>query len=235
MKPRLDASDTPAGGSPATTRKVLRAKVRRRLCVLAFIVIPALFMGVLAVGLIRTEAPKVREGGVAPAFTLSTVGGGTLSSSELRGSPVVINFWASWCDPCNQEAPDLEATWKQYRAKGVRVVGVDYEDQPADAQAFLSRYGITYPSVVDRGGELATTFGVRGVPETFFIDSRYRFYAIGQGDPEGTKNGTKIVGPITAQEVVSQINGMLAQQATQTPTPAPTQAPAPTSTAASGG
>lgn len=224
MKPRLDASDTPAGGSPATTRRVLRAKVRRRLRVLAFIVIPALFMGVLAVGLIRTEAPKVREGGVAPAFTLSTVGGGTLSSSELRGSPVVINFWASWCDPCNQEAPDLEATWKQYRAKGVRVVGVDYEDQPADAQAFLSRYGITYPSVVDRGGELATTFGVRGVPETFFIDAQFHFFAIGQGEEQGNRFGTRILGAVSRPQLKSQIDAMLAAAKSKSSSPGVTPA-----------
>ena len=219
MKPRLDASDTPAGESPATTRKVLPAKVRRRLSVLAFIVIPALFMGVLAIGLIRTEAPKVREGGVAPAFTLSTVGGGTLSSSELRGSPVVINFWASWCDPCNQEAPDLEATWKQYQAKGVRVVGVDYEDQPADAQAFLSRYGITYPSVVDRGGELATTFGVRGVPETFFIDAQFHFFAIGQGEEQGNRFGTRILGAVSRPQLKSQIDAMLAAAKSKSASP----------------
>lgn len=224
MKPRLDASDTPAGGSPATTRRVLQAKVRRRLRVLAFIVIPALFMGVLAVGLIRTEAPKVREGGVAPAFTLSTVGGGTLSSSELRGSPVVINFWASWCDPCNQEAPDLEATWKQYRAKGVRVVGVDYEDQPADAQAFLSRYGITYPSVVDRGGELATTFGVRGVPETFFIDAQFHFFAIGQGEEQGNRFGTRILGAVSRPQLKSQIDAMLAAAKSKSSSPGVTPA-----------
>jgi cytochrome c biogenesis protein CcmG, thiol:disulfide interchange protein DsbE len=224
MKHRLDASDTPAGGSPATTRKVLPAKVRRRLRVLAFIVIPALFMGVLAIGLIRTEAPKVREGGVAPAFTLSTVGGGTLSSSELRGAPVVINFWASWCDPCNQEAPDLEATWKQYQARGVRVVGVDYEDQPADAQAFVSKYGITYPSVVDRGGELATAFGVRGVPETFFIDAQFHFFAIGQGTEQGNRFGTRILGAVSRPQLKSQIDAMLAAAKSKSSSPGVTPA-----------
>ena len=210
MRHQLDAFDTPAGGSPATTPKTLSPKVRRRLRVLAFIVIPALFMGVLAVGLIRTQAPKVREGAVAPDFSLSTVGGGTLSSSELRGTPVVINFWASWCDPCNQEAPDLEATWKQYRAKGVRVVGVDYEDQPGDAQAFMSKYGISYPSVVDRGGELATAFGVRGVPETFFIDAHFHFFAIGQGEEQGNRFGTRILGAVSRPQLKSQIDAMLA-------------------------
>jgi cytochrome c biogenesis protein CcmG/thiol:disulfide interchange protein DsbE len=224
MKRRVDAFDTPAGGSPAATPRTLPAKVRRRLRVLAFIVIPALFMGVLAVGLIRTESPKVREGGIAPDFSLPTVGGGTLSSSELRGSPVVINFWASWCDPCNLEAPDLEATWKQYQAKGVRVVGVDYEDQPADAQVFMSRYGIRYPSVVDRGGELATAFGVRGVPETFFVDARFHFFAIGQGEEQGNRFGTRILGAVSRPQLKSQIDAMLAAARSGSPSPGPTPA-----------
>jgi cytochrome c biogenesis protein CcmG/thiol:disulfide interchange protein DsbE len=184
--------------------------VRRRLRVVAFIVIPALFMGVLAVGLIRTEAPKVRQGAVAPDFSLPTVGGGTLSSSELRGMPVVINFWASWCEPCKQEASDLEATYKQYQAKGVRVVGVDYEDQPSDARAFVGDHGVTYPSVVDRGGDLATKFGVRGVPETFFVDSQFRFFSIGQGQEQGNRSGTRILGAVSRPELKSQIDAMLA-------------------------
>ena len=225
MKDRLDAVDTPAAGSPATTPRTLPAKVRRRLRVLAFIVIPALFMGVLAVGLIRTQAPKVREGQVAPDFSLSTVGGGTLSSSELRGTAVVINFWASWCDPCNQEAPDLEATWKQYRAKGVRVVGVDYEDQPGDAQAFMSKYGISYPSVVDRGGELATAFGVRGVPETFFIDAQFHFFAIGQGEEQGNRFGTRILGAVSRPQLKSQIDAMLAAAKSNASNPGLTPTP----------
>ncbi|HWD72131.1 MAG TPA: TlpA disulfide reductase family protein [Actinomycetota bacterium] len=224
MKHRLAASDTPAGGCPSTTRRTLPAKLRRRLRVLAFIVIPALFMGVLAVGLIRTQAPKVREGAVAPDFSLSTVGGGTLSSSELRGTPVVINFWASWCDPCNQEAPDLEATWKQYQAKGVRVVGVDYEDQPADAQAFMNKYGISYPSVVDRGGELATAFGVRGVPETFFIDAQFHFFAIGQGEEQGNRFGTRILGAVSRPQLKSQIDAMLAAAKSNASNPRPAPA-----------
>jgi cytochrome c biogenesis protein CcmG/thiol:disulfide interchange protein DsbE len=220
----LDAFETPAGGSPANKPKTLPAKLRRRLRVLAFIVIPALFMGVLAVGLIRTQAPKVREGAVAPDFSLSTVGGGTLSSSELHGTPVVINFWASWCDPCNQEAPDLEATWKQYQAKGVRVVGVDYEDQPADAQVFMNRYGISYPSVVDRGGELATAFGVRGVPETFFIDAQFHFFAVGQGEEQGNRFGTRILGAVSRPQLKSQIDAMLAAAKSNASNPHPTPA-----------
>jgi thiol-disulfide isomerase/thioredoxin len=142
----------------------------------------------------------------------------------LRGTPVVINFWASWCDPCNQEAPDLEATWKQYQAKGVRVVGVDYEDQPADAQVFMSRYGISYPSVVDRGGELATAFGVRGVPETFFIDAQFHFFAIGQGEEQGNRFGTRILGAVSRPQLKSQIDAMLAAAKSNASSPRPTPA-----------
>lgn len=203
MADRLDSVRAP-------TRKALSPTVRRRLRVLAFIVIPALFMGVLAVGLIRTHSPKVRQGAPAPAFSLATVGGGTLASSELRGAPVVINFWASWCDSCNLEAPDLEAMWQQYQAKGVRVVGVDYEDQAADAKAFAAKYGITYPSVVDKGGQLATSFGVRGVPETYFIDAQGRFFSTVQGQETGARPGIKVMGPVTRNELKDQLDAMLA-------------------------
>lgn len=218
MSDQLDAAATP-------TANTLTPKVRRRLRVLAFIVVPALLMGVLAVGLIRTESPKVKQGATAPDFTLPTVGGGTLASSDLKGTPVVINFWASWCDPCNLEAPDLEATWKQYQARGVRVVGVDYEDQTADAQAFVAKYGISYPSVVDKGGQLATKFGVRGVPETYFVDAQYRFFSIGQGQEQGNRLGTKIQGPVSRTELKGQLDAMLAAA----PSPAPSPDPAGTS------
>ena len=209
---RVDQLEAPDTAAP----KTLAPRVRRRLRILAFIVVPALFMAVLAVGLIRTNAPKVRQGQLAPDFSLPLVGGGTLSSGDLKGSPVVINFWASWCDPCNQEAPDLQATWQQYRSKGVRVVGVDYEDRESDAEAFVTKYRVTYPSVIDRGGQLATAFGVRGVPETFFIDSAYRFFAFVGGQEQGNRSGTKILGPVSRPQLKAQIDALLAYK----PTPA---------------
>jgi len=175
----------------------------------AFIGIPTLVMVVLAVGLIRTEAPRVRQGALAPDFTLPLVGGGSLSSAELKGAPVVINFWASWCEPCRDEAPDLEATWKKYRDRGVRVVGVDYEDIQSDAQSFMQDHGITYPSVRDLNGTLAARFGVRGVPETFFIDREFRFFSIGQGRQQDVRSGTKILGPVPKRQLVSQIEALL--------------------------
>lgn len=226
----------PDDDAPIPERRTISPSTRRILRLVAFVIVPGAFIALLVAGLVRTGTPHALQNSPAPAFAATPlVGGGTLSSADLAGGPVVINFWASWCAPCMEEAPTMEAMYKRFEPQGVKFIGIDYEDIDLDATIFEKDNGITYPSLTDPQGSLAARFGVRGVPETFFIDSRYRFYAIGQGDPEGTKNGTKIVGPITAQEVVSQINGMLAQQATQTPTPAPTQAPAPTSTAASGG
>lgn len=106
----------------------------------------------------------------APEWTLATLDGGTLSSAELAGRPYVVNFWASWCIPaCVDEHPVLAAAHERYGDELV-VVGVLYQDTPADAEAFLARYGDAgYPHVIDDGGRLAIEYGVTGPPETFFV------------------------------------------------------------------
>ena len=188
--------------------------VRKILRVLAFAVVPGIFVALLAAGLILTTQPRAKQGSPAPDFQLPLLGGGTLSSQELRGSPVVINFWASWCVPCREEAPVLEATFKQYQAQGVRFVGVDYNDLESDAQSFVNEFGISYPSVRDPEGTLVKRFGVRGVPETFFIDRQFRFFGIGQGQQVGIRAGTKILGAVSRSELVSQIKALLASRPT---------------------
>jgi cytochrome c biogenesis protein CcmG/thiol:disulfide interchange protein DsbE len=188
------------------------------------VVVPALFMAVLALGLAATQRPRAKEGSPAPDFQLPILGGGTLSSQELKGAPVVINFWASWCVPCRQEAPALEATYERYKARGVRFLGVDYEDLEGDAESFTKEFRITYPSIRDVGGSLAAAFGVRGVPETFFIDRQFRFFSIGQGDQVGARGGTKILGAVTRPQLVSQIEQLLAYNpAPSGPGPSPVQ------------
>jgi cytochrome c biogenesis protein CcmG, thiol:disulfide interchange protein DsbE len=121
----------------------------------------------------QTKAPKL--GAPAPVFSLKRVdSSGTLALASLRGKPVVLNFWASWCVPCKGEATMLESAWRQYRKQGVVFLGVDYHDMTGDARTFLSHHGVTYPTVQDGSGKIADSYGVSAVPETYFIDRRGR-------------------------------------------------------------
>jgi cytochrome c biogenesis protein CcmG, thiol:disulfide interchange protein DsbE len=108
----------------------------------------------------------------APEWTLTTLDGGRLASSDLAGRAYVLNFWASWCIPaCVDEHPVLAQAHERHGDELV-VVGVLYQDDPADAERFLARYGDAgYPHVIDDGGRLAIEFGVTGPPETFFVDA----------------------------------------------------------------
>jgi cytochrome c biogenesis protein CcmG, thiol:disulfide interchange protein DsbE len=111
----------------------------------------------------------------APEFRLTVFGGGDTSLAALKGKPVVLNFWASWCYPaCYEEAPLLEATWRKFKDQGLMVVGVDIQDKEANAQEFIRRFGFTFPNVPDPGSKVSIDFGVYGVPETFFVDRHGR-------------------------------------------------------------
>ena len=105
-----------------------------------------------------------------PKALSRAVGSGALGVSDLRGRPVVLNFWASWCLPCRDEAPLLTAAASDYQALGLQVIGVVYQDSAENARAFMARYGRTYPGLLDPDGRTALDYGVFGIPETFFID-----------------------------------------------------------------
>ncbi len=112
-------------------------------------------------------------GHAAPNFTITLWNGQPgqkLSLSALKGKPVVLNFWASWCDSCTEEEPLLEKTAQQYAPQGVDFVGIAYEDVQSDGAAWLQQQGVTYPSGPDSSGAIAIAYGLTGVPETVFID-----------------------------------------------------------------
>ena len=106
----------------------------------------------------------------APNFTLPRLDGrGDLRLSSLRGKVVVVNFWASWCEPCKAEAPHFQAVAKEYARRGVVVVGVDVQDFRGDAKRFARRHGLTYPLVHDATGKTLEPYGVELLPETFVV------------------------------------------------------------------
>lgn len=112
--------------------------------------------------------PKALEGRVAPAFSLATTDGGTVSLAELRGKPVIINFWSTWCQPCRQEHPLLLTAPAAF--PDVVFLGVVYADEPAKVRAYLKTGGQAYPHLIDPGGRVSIDYGVAGVPETYFVD-----------------------------------------------------------------
>lgn len=194
------AENAPVQGS------VRNNKRRRR--ILIFCLVSLLNVGLLALILTQllTPAPHVVSdplvGHPAPDFSLAMLrpdsSKSALSLSNFKGKPVVLNFWASWCAPCKEEAPLLENTWKQMRAQGKDVVtlGIDFQDSKNDSLNFLQLYSITYPIVLDADGSVASKYGVISLPQTIFIN----------------RNGTvisKVSRELTAQTLSSGIQSIL--------------------------
>lgn len=168
-------------------------KSRRKRNIIIFVVVSLVNVGLLALlwSQLLTPAQSPTSGQTtsidplighpAPAFTLAALNMPTghsnlFSLNELKGKAVVINVWASWCVPCNQEAPMLQSTWKQLQVtdkdSGVVFLGIDFQDSSKDALTFMRKYGIAYPNVLDASGSVSIDYGVTGVPETIFINSK---------------------------------------------------------------
>jgi cytochrome c biogenesis protein CcmG/thiol:disulfide interchange protein DsbE len=173
--------DVPEGPRESGVGRAVRA---------AIVVALVALVVVLAMGF-RRDPRDIRTGSVgqpAPAFDLERLDApGRVRLADLSGKVVVVNFFASWCVPCKEEAPHLVRAWERYRTSDVAFVGIVYQDSPDAAREFHDRMGQTWPIALDDNGRTAIGFGVFGIPETFFIgpDGVVRGRHIGAID-EGT-------------------------------------------------
>lgn len=123
-----------------------------------------------------SESPSGQKGRAAPDFLLERVDGdgGTLRLSDLQGRPVLVNFWATWCPPCRDEIPELVKAYEAHRDEGLVVVAVDLQEADATIRDFAEEFGMTFPIVVDRTGEVAQTWHVggpiKGIPSSYFVN-----------------------------------------------------------------
>ncbi len=144
-------------------------------------------LALLAYSIATGPSAPLQAGQAVPAFELTDLEGAQIDLDAQRGRVVVINFFASWCEPCHEEAAGLEETWQQFQPEEVQFFGVAYKDVGSKVQTFLDQYGVTYPCALDSGGRTARAYGVTGVPETFIVDREGRLVRhvvgpIGQGE-----------------------------------------------------
>jgi cytochrome c biogenesis protein CcmG/thiol:disulfide interchange protein DsbE len=156
---------------------------------------------VFGIQLANQNQIQPQPGDAAPDFIMETFDGQPLKLSDLRGKIVVVNFWGSWCAPCRTEAPELQAIWEDYGARGVVVVGVNWLDVERDARAFMDEFDMTYPNAPDTEETVGRTYRITGAPENFVIDTNG---IIAQTIP----------GPITYDNLAAMLDDLLAKGGT---------------------
>lgn len=186
-----EITETPLIGGHAPALKSGWGRVARWVAVLLVVGLIAL----LGWGVVKA-ATGPRDSGMAPDFSLTGFDTRTVTLSQLRGQVVIVNFWASWCPPCREEAAYLERTWRKYEGKGVVFIGVDWVDTEKEALAYIKEFDITYLNGPDIGTRIAQAYRIQGVPETFFVDKT------------GRLRGVKI-GPLSPPELDNRIDELL--------------------------
>jgi cytochrome c biogenesis protein CcmG, thiol:disulfide interchange protein DsbE len=179
------------------------ATQRRRLPVWVIIVAFSLLVGFMALigwGLNRSMRGSIAIGDPVPGFKMTTFDGQTVDMSQYAGKVVLVNFWASWCKPCEQEARELEEAYQHYKPDGnVAFLGLTYVDTEPNSLAYLKKFGITYPNGPDLATKVSQMFRVRGVPETFIIDRNGRLAYFKAGPFASTDEIVSIIDEILSK------------------------------------
>lgn len=163
---------------------------------LAFLLLTG-FLILIALGLGRVQSGPITVGQKVPDIELTTFNNQILRTSEMQNKIVVINFWASWCKPCEQEAAELEQAWQQYKTDGkVVFLGVDYVDTETEAQGYLQKFKISYPNGPDLRTKISQMFRIRGVPETYIIDQTGKLVYIKIGPFTSLNEITSVIDPL---------------------------------------
>ena len=183
----------------------------RRIRLVAFSIALALIAAAISTLLLRPSPRDDLEAERLPSFSLAYLTErGSLTADDLRGSPVVLNFWASWCGPCRDEAPAFQAAWQQYEARGVRFVGVNVCDLEPEAKEFVREFGLTYPIVRDPDQELADRLGIEcRLPQTFFVHPSGQFLSSSAGAEIGGGEGGVVLGGIEPEDLEAKIEELL--------------------------
>ena len=167
----------------------------RNVILVALLSLPLLVVLALGFGHDPREVPSVLPGKPAPPCTLRALAGGDRALSDFLGKPLVVNFWSTWCVPCEAEHHLLQQSAQIYGER-VQFVGVVYQDEPEAAKKYLARKGGTYPQFSDPDSRCAIEYGVAGVPETFFIDRT-------------GKVADKQVGPVSPGQLTRVVGGLI--------------------------
>lgn len=167
--------------NPQEEKSSVRRSLPRWVILLAFGILLA-FLALIGIGLRRVQAGPIVIGQKVHEFSMVTFDGQPQNLSDFKGKVVVLNFWASWCAPCSQEAADLEQAWRYYQP-GDKVVflGVDYTDTEPEALSYLAKFDITYPNAPDLRTRISQMFRITGVPETYIIDQEGKLTYVKKG------------------------------------------------------
>ncbi len=134
---------------------------------------------VVAIVLLRQQQGPVAIGHKPPSFSITTFDGQSIGPAEMAGKVVLVNFWASWCKPCEQEAPFLEGAWQYYQPRGdVLFLGIAWTDTDSASLAFMKKFNVSYPNAPDLGTAISQAYRITGVPETYLIDKKGNLAAV---------------------------------------------------------